>query len=176
MVRAVEVSQRHPVDLFGDVLAESIADIHGHARHDPTLNIGEHRRQQVQAKRHENDVADVAKVDGTRSGKLVHHALEQLGGGLTQNLGANDGKHGGGGGENQHDEDRQPVRAQVLDQLRHRALEVARFGPFHQVAHWAVAHAASADRATPGRSVRTFVSNDDHANSSMLSCESAISR
>ena len=41
-------SQRHAVDLFGDVLAEAVGDLHRHAGHDPALDVAEHGRDQVQ--------------------------------------------------------------------------------------------------------------------------------
>ncbi len=36
---AVKVFERHAVDLFSDVLAETVGDIHCHIGHDPALTV-----------------------------------------------------------------------------------------------------------------------------------------
>ena len=38
---AVEILERHAVDLFGNILAEAVGDIRGNIGHDPTLDITE---------------------------------------------------------------------------------------------------------------------------------------
>ena len=48
MVRAVEVLERHAVDLLGNILAEAVSDVHGYVGHDPALDISEHGRKHVQ--------------------------------------------------------------------------------------------------------------------------------
>ncbi len=48
-----------------------------------------------------DDVADVGEIDRAGAGDLGHHAFEQLGGGIAQDLGADDGSDRGGDGEEQ---------------------------------------------------------------------------
>ncbi len=43
LVGAVKVTQRHAVDLFGDILAEFVGDLHRDTGHDPALDVGKHR-------------------------------------------------------------------------------------------------------------------------------------
>ena len=43
LVGAVKVTQRHAVDLFGDVLAEAVGDLHRDTGHDPALDVGKSR-------------------------------------------------------------------------------------------------------------------------------------
>ena len=171
--------QRHAVDLLGDILAEAVGDLHRDAGHDPALDVAEQGGEQVQAEHDQDDVADVAEVDRAGAGDLGHHAFEQLGGGLAQDLGADDGEDGGGDGEEHHDQDRQLGRSRrYWISLRHGAFEVARLFAFHHGHRAAAAHRTARRpwrrRAAPVRVCLCCCMR--HANSSLLSCDKAISR
>ena len=127
MTRAVEILERHPVDLLGDILAEAVCNIDGHIGHDPALDIGEHGRKQIQQQHLDDDVADMGEINRASAGDLGHHPCEQYGGGIPQDLGAKNGGHGGTDGKNPYQDDQGLVTAKVFDQFDECALEVARF-------------------------------------------------
>ncbi len=158
MAGAVEVLERHAVDLGSDIAPEAVGDIHRNVRHDPALGVVEQGGGQVQAQVDQDDPPDGVEIDpGAGAGDLSQHALKQDGGGLPQDLRADDGEYGGGGSEQHHNHDREFVRSKVLDQLAHRALEIARLLALHH-RHWAaVPHRPTAPHRTtrPHRTART---------------------
>ena len=132
MAGAIEVFEGQAVDLGGDIPAETVGNVHGDIGHDPALDVAEDGGGQVQPQGGQNDAADVVEIDaGTGAGDHAHHALEEPGGGIAQDLGSEDHEDGGTNGKQHCDQDRKAIRSQVLDQAAHGALEVTGLFAFH---------------------------------------------
>src|SRR5664280_101896 len=127
MARAIEILERHPVDLLGDILAEAVSNVDGHIGHDPALDVGQHGREQIQQQHLDHDVADMDEIDRASVGNLGHHPGKQYGGGISQDLGAKNGGHRGTDGKKPYQNYQGLVPAKVFDQFDKGALEVARF-------------------------------------------------
>jgi hypothetical protein len=181
--RAVEIAERHAVDLGHHILAQLVGDLDRDVGHQPALAVAEAGRQGVQPQRGEQDAADDAERHVARAGDLRQDAVEELGGGAAQDLGANDGEGGRADGQHPDDEDGQPIGRQIGHQLAQRAFEVACFLDGH--AHHVPAGAGPAQGAAAahwGARERCRLRFGNvavgavHASASCLSCERAISR
>ena len=73
------------------------------AGHDPALNVGEQGAEQVQPAQKQQNAGQGVKVDGAGTGDHGHEALKEFGGGLAQDLGAQDGEGGAGNGAHQRE-------------------------------------------------------------------------
>ena len=166
---AVKILERHTVDLLGEVAAEAIRNIRGHVCHDPALDVGKQRREQIQPQRYESDAPDVVEVNRARAAQFRHHSFKEFGGGIAENLGSDNVGGCGCHGKNDHDHDSQAIRAKIFDQFAHRAFEIAGFGD-GRTHHGTMSHRAAAHGSAllSGWSLH-------HDNSSLLSCDKAIS-
>ena len=137
---AVEVAHGDDGDLLGDLLAHAVADLLRDARHEPALDKVACRASEVEAQQEQQRLADPVEIDRAGALDLGDQALEELGGYLAQDLGANDveddRRHGEGGGKEHGD----LVATNVAQKLEHSALEV--FGLLDHAAWSAPAHGA----------------------------------
>ena len=94
---------------------------------------------QVHAQEEEENLGDAAEVDAAGAADLGHQAVEELGGGVAQDLGPEDIEHGGARREEQHKAQSDLIAAHVGEQLADGALEVLGLlaGPHAAVAHTA---------------------------------------
>ena len=129
----VKIGQRHPVNLFADVLAHTVTELGGNAGHHPALHIGQQRADEIECCQKEKDLCKRRKINAAGAGQHGDQSFKQFGGCLTQHLGSEDGKDGAGCGANQHQNDTGQKFLQISQQLSHCSFKVLGFFARH---HW----------------------------------------
>ena len=127
----VEVGQRHPVNLFADILSHRIAQLGCNTGHHPTLYIGQERTEHIQSCQEGQNLSNRRKVDASGSGEHRNQSLKQTGGCLTQNLGSENREYSAGCGTTQHQKNTGKKLFQISHQFAHRAFEVLGFFSRH---------------------------------------------
>ena len=119
-----------------------ISDLLRHAGHHPALDEPAQRRDEIQADQLQQDGLDLAEIDTAGPGDFRHESVGQLRRRIAQDLRSDDHERHGDDRKQEGDDDVDPVRTQIADQLGHSALEVFCF--FCRPSAFAMAHGAAA--------------------------------
>ena len=127
MGHPVKIGHGQPVDLLADIGTHGVAHLGGDAGHYPALHVREQRTENIQTGQEQQDLADGRKINTAGAGEHGDHALKQLGGCLTQNLGSKDGEHRAAHSAQQRQHNAGQIAPHIGQQLFHGALEVLGF-------------------------------------------------
>ena len=171
MAGLIKVFERQAVDLFRNVVAEIVCDLHRHPGHQPALDIGESGAGDIQDDQGEQDPGDCGKINALAGPhNLPQDAVGHFGSRVAQDFRPNNHKDRRGNRKKHHQEDTEFVLRHVPQQLFHGTFKVLRFRAGH--------HRAAAHRAVPSHraAARRAGIHLAHSNSSFVSCDWAISR
>ena len=167
----LKVFHGHPVDLFRDIPPHPVADLLGNPGHDPTLEKGEGGADQIQAQQQEQDAADLVKVNAAGALDLGHQAVEQLGGGVAQDLGPQHREEGPRHGKEHH----HPHSGLVFPNIGQQAEDCPPEIPGLLAGHHPAAGAMGPPPDRSGRYMLFVVHAPAPPNSASESCDRAIS-
>lgn len=94
-----------------------VADLLGHAGHQPALDKVEQGAEQIQPQHEQQNLSDLRKVNAAGSLDLRHQTVCQLCGRLSQDIRANDAEHSGGNCTQDHDDYRSVILFHIHKQL-----------------------------------------------------------
>ena len=134
MCLGIKVFQRKFVDLLADFPAQCIGDTLGDTGHEPSLNIGEYGRYDIDNGKCTQDAEDPVKIDAAFSGVLGNQTLRKCGRGTAEYFWTDDRKDGGGHRKDNDDKQLRIVGAKIAEELADRSAEILRFISGHHSA------------------------------------------